>query len=245
MAAAEPPVARVDVDDTEWDDGLFLLHDGEPFTGEVEETDADGRLLALETYRNGLADGDALRWHQNGRLRSEVVSNMGHAVGRAREWHENGQLAAEKTFDEGGRLVEVSMWDEDGAPVAGQGRIMRVDTDDTEWDQSLRLTYEGEPYSGEVSEVYPGGGMAALATYSNGLKNGTSLTWHRNGQVQSEVVMQVGRPVGRAREWHENGVVAVEKFYDHGGRVTECREWDEDGEPVARSDGGAGSAERR
>lgn len=113
---------RVNTDDTEWDDGLFLLHGGEPFTGEVEEKNADGRLVSLETYRNGLADGTALYWHPNGQLKSEVISDMGHAVGRSREWHENGTLAVEKTFDDGGRLVEVRRWDENGEPVESQGR---------------------------------------------------------------------------------------------------------------------------
>lgn len=121
-------VLRVNIDDTDMnEDGSLLLHHGEPFTGEVEERDGDGRLVALETYRNGRAEGVSRLWHANGRLRSESDCRWGNAIGVSRDWHDNGQLAAEKVFDDVGALMEVRRWNEHGEPVMIGGRARLAD----------------------------------------------------------------------------------------------------------------------
>ena len=47
---------HVYLDDSEVDDSLRLMHEGEPFTGELVNTYGE-TVTFLETYRNGWADG--------------------------------------------------------------------------------------------------------------------------------------------------------------------------------------------
>lgn len=115
---------RIDIDDTETDDGLFVLHRGEPFTGEVTESDRDGNLLSLVSYVGGRPDGPEWQWYPNGQPKAQATSVRGLAVGVAKQWHPNGQLAAEKVFTDNGRLVEVREWSEDGAPIERPRRAL-------------------------------------------------------------------------------------------------------------------------
>jgi antitoxin component YwqK of YwqJK toxin-antitoxin module len=106
---------HVYLDDNELDDSLRLVHDGEPFTGELVNGYGD-TLLSLETYRDGFRDGPTREWHEDGTLKAEGTNRHGVAVGTFRRWHPNGRLAVEKQFDDAGRLLGERRWDEDGGP---------------------------------------------------------------------------------------------------------------------------------
>ncbi len=107
---------RINIDDTEFGSDLRYLYEGEPFTGEAVETISEGQVVALSTYRNGLAHGPMFEWYPDGQRKFEGEARDGRAVGVSREWHRNGQLAEERIFDEEGDLVSVRRWDEQGAP---------------------------------------------------------------------------------------------------------------------------------
>ena len=52
---------RVNIDDTDFDDGLRYFYKGEPLTGEAVETDPDGNMIEITTFRNGVEEGRS--WH--------------------------------------------------------------------------------------------------------------------------------------------------------------------------------------
>ncbi|HEY4459878.1 MAG TPA: hypothetical protein VGN81_36545 [Pseudonocardiaceae bacterium] len=111
---------RINDDDTDMDESLRILYQGELFTGEVVETDDDGTVIRLNTYRDGRVDGVQREWFNDGMLRSEYQASMGFPAGESREWHENGQLALRQEFDEYGVLRKREVWDEHG--VFQEGR---------------------------------------------------------------------------------------------------------------------------
>ncbi|MPZ83011.1 MAG: hypothetical protein GEV28_22510 [Actinophytocola sp.] len=47
-------MVRVEEGELDWDDDNLPSNCGEPFTGECVETTADGRLLSLSTYVDGV-----------------------------------------------------------------------------------------------------------------------------------------------------------------------------------------------
>lgn len=108
---------RINIDDTDIDDSLHYLYQGEPFTGEVVETNQAGQILNLITLSGGRGHGLELSWHPNGQLKTETTLEDGRAVGISRAWHPNGQLADEREFDDDGDLVSVIRWNEDGSPA--------------------------------------------------------------------------------------------------------------------------------
>lgn len=110
---------RINIDDTTLDDDAsHFLYDGEPFTGELVETDPAGSVIALTPVVDGRRHGLEQAWYRDGTLRSETTVVGGVAMGTSKEWHPNGRLAEERDFDDRGDLVAVRRWSEDGSPVA-------------------------------------------------------------------------------------------------------------------------------
>jgi antitoxin component YwqK of YwqJK toxin-antitoxin module len=103
-------------DITLWE-GTYVQRDGEMFTGEVVETADDGTVVSLNTYVDGLEDGPQREWYQDGARLSEYQARQGMAVGEALRWHDNGQLAGRRWFDQYGSVREREAWDEQGNSV--------------------------------------------------------------------------------------------------------------------------------
>lgn len=91
-----------------------LTHNGEPFTGELEDTDADGHVIALTSYVAGVEHGPQTEWYPTGEKHVEGRCEQGAAVGERREWHRNGQLAEYSLFNSFGEQVRLRRWDEHG-----------------------------------------------------------------------------------------------------------------------------------
>ncbi|MFD5494276.1 toxin-antitoxin system YwqK family antitoxin [Streptomyces sp. NPDC001812] len=110
----------------------------------------------------------------------------------------------------------------------------RIDIDDPEvdMDDAQRLLYRGEPFTGEVTE-HLGGKLVSLDSYADGVQNGSSREWYKDGTLRSEGTVREGLPRGEFREWHSNGTLASRKNFDEDGlTIREEYEWDEDGRPT-------------
>lgn len=107
---------RVDHDEIEDDQGL-VFHHGEPFTGEVVESGADGSLVTLYTYDTGNPDGPYQEWYPDGRPYKEGWMRLGLPIGLHRRWYPDGRLAEESLFSDQGDQIDHRQWDEDGNPL--------------------------------------------------------------------------------------------------------------------------------
>lgn len=110
----------------------------------------------------------------------------------------------------------------------------RIDIDDPEvdMDDAQRLLYQGNPFTGEVTE-HLGGKLVSLDVYEEGVQNGPSREWYKDGTPRSEGTVRDGLPRGEFREWHPNGVLASRKFFDDDGlTLREEDQWAEDGRPT-------------
>lgn len=105
---------RVNRDQTADTAAAILLHEGHPFTGEVEDTDAEGRVIGLTSYTGGIEHGLQAEWYPTGEKYIEGQCEQGSAVGEWREWHRNGKLAEHSLFNEFGELIQLRRWDEEG-----------------------------------------------------------------------------------------------------------------------------------
>lgn len=113
---------RINIDDTDIGDDLAYRYRGQPFTGEVVETNRAGQVINLMTLVDGRGHGPELSWFPNGQLETETLLEEGRPVGTSRAWHANGQLADERVFDERGIVIESRRWNEDGSPAPVQRR---------------------------------------------------------------------------------------------------------------------------
>lgn len=109
---------RVDFDQVDWDDFALVVHNGEPFTGEVVEKGPGGVIVAVTSYVNGREDGPSTEWYPSGQVKARGDARFGQAVGVHQVWHPNGQLAAETEFDDQGHQLSNREWDEAGNVTA-------------------------------------------------------------------------------------------------------------------------------
>ncbi|MFD0774129.1 toxin-antitoxin system YwqK family antitoxin [Streptomonospora algeriensis] len=107
---------RVNEEDIDFDETEMVFYEGEPFTGEVVETDRAGNIVAAVAYNQGYRHGPWREWHSNGNLLIEGRVEFGKGpVGTWKKWHKNGALAEERRFDDHGRTLSIREWDENGA----------------------------------------------------------------------------------------------------------------------------------
>ncbi|QUQ70818.1 toxin-antitoxin system YwqK family antitoxin [Kutzneria sp. CA-103260] len=104
--------------------------------------------------------------------------------------------------------------------------------DDNELDDWLRLTHDGEPFTGELVNTY-GETLVSLTTYRAGWCDGPTKAWYEDGTRKAEGMNRRSKAVGVHRRWHHNGQLAVEKRFDDNGRLVAEEHWDEEGNPVS------------
>lgn len=111
---------RVNIDDTDFDDSLRYFYQGEPLTGEAVETDLDGNVIELTTFRNGVEEGPQLAWYSDGSPKYESRLSNGNPVGVVRKWYRSGQLQEEREFDQHSKMLGVRQWNDDGSLATEQ-----------------------------------------------------------------------------------------------------------------------------
>jgi antitoxin component YwqK of YwqJK toxin-antitoxin module len=109
---------------------------------------------------------------------------------------------------------------------------MRVDEDDTDMDESGRVFYRDEAFTGVVVEKARDGSVVSTYSYFAGFPDGPFQEWRGADQLRKEGTMRDGRPVGVLREWHSNGRLAVEAEFDEHGSLIRKNSWAEDGSPA-------------
>lgn len=98
-------------------------------------------------------------------------------------------------------------------------------------DDDLRLTYRGEPFTGEAVETI-GDQLLFQVFYVDGIPHGPDREWWADGPIKSEGQVNYGVPAGIWRTWHHNGQLASEQEFDDEGDPIETRTWDESGNPI-------------
>ncbi|SFS94245.1 toxin-antitoxin system YwqK family antitoxin [Saccharopolyspora flava] len=108
---------------------------------------------------------------------------------------------------------------------------IRVDEDDTEMDETGRVFYQDEPFTGVTVEKARDGSVVSTYSYFAGYPDGPFKEWRSNDQPREEGTMRDGRPVGILREWHPHGQLATETEFDDHGSLIRKNSWTEDGTP--------------
>jgi antitoxin component YwqK of YwqJK toxin-antitoxin module len=115
------------------------------------------------------------------------------------------------------------------------------------------------PYTGWVKEEYPPAVIKRLGYVKDGQKEGTWLSWHLNGQLESQINWHNDRYSGHFQAWHPNGRVKAigqtkegemdgkwVNFYQSGVQASEsisevglavsASVWMPDGQPCKKTD---------
>lgn len=120
-----------------------------------------------------------------------------------------------------------------GTAFEGDGtRRIAVEDPEVDMDDAHRLLYRGELFTGEVTE-HLGSKLVSLDVYVDGVQDGPSLEWYKDGALRSETMVRKGRACGESKAWHPNGTLASRRVFDDDGlTILEDDEWDEGGGPT-------------
>ena len=77
----------------------------------------DGKLRALDHLRDGLLDGESIRWHFNSQMATKSHWAAGEQNGTFESWWENGNPRCTQKWEKGS-LIEETYFHEDGTKVS-------------------------------------------------------------------------------------------------------------------------------
>ena len=88
-----------------------------------------------------------------------------------------------------------------------------------------------EPFTGMMSEYWPGGEKKVEAELVGGQMHGWLKEWYEDGQKVSQADYQEGKLHGKAIGWYDNGQKQAEVEFQEGEEINR-QEWDEEGNSI-------------
>ena len=110
----------------------------------------------------------------------------------------------------------------------------RVDGDEVDLADGHIWVRDGEPFTGTAVDLFPDGSLLGETEYRNGVPDGLSRTYWRDGgglRIEEWVVYGVRL---RNRTWYPSGLLESDTVTDARGEVTRHLRYAEDGSLVER-----------
>jgi hypothetical protein len=85
--------------------------------GVISVVTAEGDLIGLATYRNGLPDGIEISWYETGQIATQSEFIQGRQSGVSRIWSKGGVMTGRELYSRGKKTGKHAYWSEDGKPV--------------------------------------------------------------------------------------------------------------------------------
>jgi antitoxin component YwqK of YwqJK toxin-antitoxin module len=200
----------------------------------------DSTIFKTTNFVNGLEEGLAKEFGEDGRVTLLVVYKKGYIVSRERinrldnegrkqgNWkffHENGMVKTEgrylndlkdgyfKDYDDKGRLLATSKW-QNGEKVDSPTELIKLEV---------------------VKEYYPDGTVKVLQTFKNGIEQGVRREYNEDGSVKAcslfdkgikvaeGIVKENGKNDGPWKELYPNGQLKAEGTYTNGVKTGEWK----------------------
>lgn len=92
------------------------------------------------------------------------------------------------------------------------------------------MYYDGEPFTGTVTDSVPQSNVAKLVTpYKDGRIHGEQLGWYPDGQLEREFNFHEGYPHGHQVMYQPNGQKYIESYFEYGKKNGEFKHWYDNG----------------
>jgi antitoxin component YwqK of YwqJK toxin-antitoxin module len=224
-----------------------------PLTGFLLDHNNDGGLSSKQYFINGRQEGKELYYYKDGSLQREANYKNGLENGTARGWHENGRKSYERQFMNGNQDGKQVVWYENGQinEISNYKNGLRVGWQRTYFENGEVLfevnlvngngtiTNRSVDNSVQITEKYVSGEMLNpidndekdLSNYKNGLVHGKNSGVFKNGQLSYEEEYFFGQRDGTHQAWYENGKLAEIRKYDKGILIS-AKCWDESGKEM-------------
>lgn len=200
--------------------------------------DAEQRKVSQITFENGVRHGLAMMWLPNGKVLRQAEYEHGIPVGEVLQANSStGELERAASYLDGRRITtNVDYF----TRAKRQKRIEELylapktveKTADDFWNSKFATyDHEGEPLRhGASVSWYKNGQMESQGQYEYNKRVGHFRYWHPNGQISAEGDFENDEYTGLWVWWHENGQKAITGRYENGRTIGQWRWWDERGQ---------------
>ena len=193
--------------------GLFV--DGKK-TGVWKSYHDNGKVESIENYIKGELDGEYTSWYSNGKIETKRIYRKGEADGKIENYDEDGVLAGETVFEKG-RLRDIKFFDKTGNVISnttsrkGSADILFYSPDGSKLRDGF-YSKEGL-LEGKSNTYYKNGAVNIEANYKNGLLDGKRLIYYENGKLKQEGTYTENDADGYFVDYYVNGQVMEEGWY--------------------------------
>ena len=211
------------------EDVFYVPNESEAYTGWAKWMYRDDtQVFSLEYYERGDLRRQ-IKWYDNGQIEAEGYYEKGKKAGRWVTWHSNGQMETEGYYAKGELTGQWIGWYDNGQieyeilfeHSKGIGRWVT-------WHDKDQMA--SEIHFNNCSEI-PVFSESHLPYSSGECKWVSQITWHENGQKESEkyyVKGQIDQWI--ETEWYDNGQKASEGYYVEGKRTGCWVLWHDNGQ---------------
>jgi len=182
----------------------------------------DGYRHTVETYKNGVLDGEQMQYYRTGKLSSKVTYINGKSSDLEKFYDENGNLQREmiyendtrkeKTYHKNGKLTsEISYIN---GVLSGQKRCGPCKIyNEKNGNLHHESYYENDLQEGVSRLYYENGSLRSEEFYSHGKREGWGKHYYENGALMSEAVFKAGEATGKVKRFFQSGKLEAEIDY--------------------------------
>ena len=189
---------------------LSLVGDSTSYSGPMEKKHPNGQKSYTLEIVDGVKQGLATEWYDNGKKKTEVTLKNGQPVGVMNGWHKNGKQAFKMPLVDGEAEGIVTEYYPSGKRrtltqyIRGkrQGGETGYD-DDTENSKLWEATWKNDKLEGEYVKFYPTGEKRSVTIYLDGIRNGLDTGFFKDGEKSWIAKWKGDRPLGTHKEWHK------------------------------------------
>jgi antitoxin component YwqK of YwqJK toxin-antitoxin module len=184
--------------------------------------DSKDQKISEFSFSYGERDGKSTWYYPSGEKMREIDFANGQINGVWQEWGPNKDVIRNETFDNGRRLAKKVDSYPNGGPKTEATYLFAREV--------LKCTYDW--WNGAIT--------TKVEKEGKDQRNGPYISYHKNGQVESEGEYNDDLPIGKFNWWFENGQKAIEGEFDAGHQIGKWTWWHENGQKAASGDYVAG-----
>jgi antitoxin component YwqK of YwqJK toxin-antitoxin module len=213
----------------------------------------DLRKYVEADFKGNRMHGSVRRFHDNGRVRSEMRFSNGAPVGAQKEFYRGGELEEEietngsnreikayfrngqlRSHDnyEAGELRSAKSWYPDGSQRSIATFQYDFPESEKRWYSNGQLAYEltesgpiEHPASGLIREYHESGELKSEHNFVDGVLDGSFKVYYASGKLWEEGAYADGSLKGEHRKWWKNGTLALQASYQLGEKHGSYERW--------------------
>ncbi len=185
-------------------------------TGVWKRYHVNDKQESLENYIKGELEGEYTAWYSNGKIETKRVYRKGEIDGKSEDYDDDGVLSGETVFEKG-RLRDIKFFDKAANVISntssrkGSADILFYAPDGSKSSDGF-YSKEGL-LEGKSNTYYKNGTVSIEGNYKNGELDGKRLIYYENGKLKQEGNYTAGEADGYFVDYYVNGEVMEEGWY--------------------------------